>query len=415
MRPNELAPLALALALLPAPACRAEDDAPAPLELSNAIRLNYASSDRVLSRERDFLLATFESKAAWRFSPQVRGALMLRAGSRLAPGSATGAELPYAYLDVRAGALDLRVGKQILAWGKTDAINPTDLVTPRDYTTLLPFDEDERSGTWGVRGTWYGSETLFATVFLGSRFSPSTLPFVSRDSQVYRIDDADGLPRQRAVRIGTAGGGVDFSLSAYRGPSLLAQAERSEQPAPGASVVTLRHRPIRMWGADLAGSVGKVGVRAEFASVRPDATPAMHDDMRDGMRAYRYLVVGADRGFFSDLNVNVQLFGRWSEEAAGDTVPARLNGVIFAQARKRTHGVTVRVANQWRNQTVSAELFAQHYLSDGSTYLRPMAGYAVNDRVKVTAGAAWYLGRPGTMFGVMRRNNGVFAEVRYSF
>jgi hypothetical protein len=77
--------------------------------------------------------------------------------------------------------------------------------------------------------------------------------------------------------------------------------------------------------------------------------------------------------------------------------------------------MTARVANQWKNQTVSAELFVQRYFGDGSTYLHPMASYAVSDHLKLTAGAVWYLGREQTLFGVMKRNRAVFSELRYAF
>ena len=68
-----------------------------------------------------------------------------------------------AYLDLSHGPLDLRIGKQIIAWGRADRINPTDNLTPRDYTLLVPDDDDQRLGTPAVKATSRGARPSPAT------------------------------------------------------------------------------------------------------------------------------------------------------------------------------------------------------------------------------------------------------------
>lgn len=375
------------------------------VRFSNAVRLNYASSDRWLSDERYYYLATFESKALLDLAPSVRATLQLRASRTMGPLERSSVQLPFAYLDVKTTSVDFRIGKQILAWGRTDALNPTDVVSPRDYTTMLPFDEDERRGVWGVRSNVYASETVVASLFYGWRFKPSTLPFVS-DRFGFDLDAA--RRRQLGLRVSTSNADFDFSVSAYRGASLLAEARHVD-----GGITSFGYPEIDMLGADFASNFGKYGVRIEGASVRPRAA---NPDGGTGMRPYRYLVAGADRTFFSDLNVNVQLFGRWSGSGPGpEGAIERINNLIFVQTRKNTYGMTFRVANQWMNQTLGAELFVQRYFGDGSTYLHPQISYAISDHWKGTAGAAWFTGRDGSLFGVMKKNNAVFGELRYSF
>jgi hypothetical protein len=386
------------------------------VKLTNALRLNYASSDKWLSDETHYVLATFESKAVVAISPMVRGAFQVRAGTVSGPLGRSSVRFPFAYLDVKTPAVDFRIGKQILAWGRTDALNPTDVVTPRDYTTMLPFDEDERAGLWGVRSNVYLSDAVVASVFLGVRSRPSTLPFVSRDAERYQFDTAGARRRQIGVRVSTSTGDMDFSVSAYRGASLLGQAMRIDT-VPGQPDVTVLGYPlIDMLGADFAKNFGKYGVRIEGASIRPHNHAALSTL---GMQPYRYLVAGADRTFLSELNVNLQLFARWADNGAlpQNSAPRveALNNLIFVQTRKHTYGMTMRIANQWSNQTLGAELFVQHYIGDNSTYLHPLVTYAISDQVKIAAGAVWYHGKEGTLFGVMKRNNAIFSELRYSF
>lgn len=399
---NEARLSVLLLCLLSSLPARGDD----ALKLSNAIRLNYASSDKWLSDERHYYLASLETKAIADIAPRVTGALQLRAGAIAGPAQRSHAEFPFAYLDVKTAAVDFRIGKQILAWGRTDALNPTDVITPRDYTVMLPFDEDERSGAWGVRSNIYANETVVASLFYGVKFKPSTLPFVSRGERQYVFDTDGARRRQLGLRVSTSNEDFDFSVSAYRGASMLAEAGRVD-----GSTTYLHYPVIDMLGADFAKNFGKYGVRIEGAAIRPRATSP------NGMQAYRHLVAGADRTFLSDLNVTIQLFGRWTErgpEGTGGQVEA-MNNLIFVQTRKNTYGTTFRIANRWRNQTVGAELFVQHYFGDGSTYLHPQATFAVTDHVKIAAGALWYLGKRGTLFGTMKKNNALFSELRYSF
>lgn len=405
--------LGLLVACLFLPLASQGQEAPA-VRLSNALRINYASSDKLLGDQRHLGLATFESKALIDIAPAVTAALQVRASG----GRHGGAAFPFAYLDLKTSAIDLRIGKQILAWGRTDALNPTDIVTPRDYTTLLPFDEDERRGTWGVRTNVYATESVLASLFYGVKFKPSTLPLASDATQSFAFDTAGARQQQLGLRLSSSGDVLDASVSAYRGASLLPQAERIETLPGQVTLTRMRYPLVTMLGFDLAGNLGRVALRVEGASVRPEQPEAPG---RHGMRPYRYLVAGADRSFFSDLNITLQVFGRWADEGPADAAPGEeqriemLNNLIFVQTRKNTYGMTARVANQWWNQTLSAELFVQHYFGDGSSYVHPMVSYALTDQLKVSAGAQYYRGRAQTLFGTMKNNNAVFTELRYSF
>jgi len=181
----------------------------------------------------------------------------------------------------------------------------------------------------------------------------------------------------------------------------------------GQQSVLMRYPDIRMYGFDLAKNVGKYGVRIEGSSVQPDEEGSTVGTMQP----YHYMVVGVDRTLFGDFNINLQLYIRENkpEDAGPPSTVSYINGLIFAQSHQTTNGITLRLANQWRNQTVSAEIFVQHYFSDGSTYLHPMISYAVTDEIKWTLGAAWYFGDNGTLFGVMEKNNNIFSELRFSF
>ncbi len=152
------------------------------------------------------------------------------------------APLRFDRLSVRfdLGAVKLEVGKQPLTWGRTDAINPTDNLTPRDWTDPL---REVRLSPWAVRVNverrrWEGELALVP------RYAPSRLPaFGDRWALVEpqpfpipafplagppeletRLDFAD--PRfpsttldnlQAGARLGRRGVRGEWALSYYRG------------------------------------------------------------------------------------------------------------------------------------------------------------------------------------------------------
>ncbi len=60
-------------------------------------------------------------------------------------------ELREGYADMYIGSLDIRAGKQVLSWGKSSFINPSDQFSPQDRTFRSPDMDDLRIGTWALR------------------------------------------------------------------------------------------------------------------------------------------------------------------------------------------------------------------------------------------------------------------------
>ena len=66
-----------------------------------------------------------------------------------APG--TFVDLREAYVNAYLGPFDLRLGKQIIVWGRADALNPTNNLTPVDFRIRSPLEDDIRLGNVGAR------------------------------------------------------------------------------------------------------------------------------------------------------------------------------------------------------------------------------------------------------------------------
>ena len=116
------------------------------------MRAGFWSSTRDLDSEEHLGAGLVWLKAARpitnRVSFLVEGLVALR--GPMDDGDVTG-ELREAYVDVRLGRLDLRLGRQIVAWGRADGVNPTDNLTGDDVTLLVP--DEGRPQTRRDRGS----------------------------------------------------------------------------------------------------------------------------------------------------------------------------------------------------------------------------------------------------------------------
>jgi len=396
--------------------CQSVAAADTPVSLSGSVRADYFGSTRTLDDRRDLLGATLQVKGIARPSDNTSIKVEARATSpaigRSSPKS--DASLVEGYASLNAGRWDWRLGHQIVAWGRADGINPTDVVSPRNTTVLLPFDVDQRRGIWGAMGTYALSSETSLSLLWKTDFEPTGIAIPADERSNYQFQEPDHQQAQWGMRLNRAGDDVDWSVSLFRGHSLLPNAG-PDQPAPGMPL-RLTYPLITMLGADLAKNFGAFGTRFEAAYTVPVNTPRAQEP---GLRRNLYVVAGVDRTFFPRLNVNVQAFVRhaWGLPNALDgqyTTAQGFNAATFMQQRPWVHGLTLRVSNAWLHDTLEAEVFVQRFFRDDDTFVQPMVTYAFSDAVRGTVGAQYYAGS-GAQFGPMKRNRGLFAELRYSF
>ncbi len=155
-----------------------------------------------------------------------------------------------AYVDIFFDTLDVRVGNQIISWGRTDFINPTDVINPLDLTNMLTGETAERKvPTFAVKLDYYHGNTT-AELVVAPFFQEYKYDLVGSDWAIFhyglfseyvggafpwadRLDDESqklinrssltfSLPNQPAdspeniqggIRISSKYRGWDFSLS----------------------------------------------------------------------------------------------------------------------------------------------------------------------------------------------------------
>ncbi len=387
--------------------------------LSGSLRGAYWSSSRSLDDRENLAVGALWLHAASQLAPAV--SLSLDGWVRnddLFQADATSGKFREGYLDLGVGPIDLRIGKQIIAWGRADSINPTDNLTPTDLTLLVPEDTDRRSGTTGIVASYHRGGVSVTGVWLPT-FEPDVIPIQRPPPPfILREREPSDPVSQWALKVERTGGRADWSISYYDGFDLRPDLEISDVGLSGITLALTHHR-IRVIGADVAATWGPYGLRGEAAY-----TFTEHSGTRLQVKSpFFFLVVGGDRTFPGNLNVNLQYILRVitdyrSPVDVADPVEravATEQALINAQLDQSQHSISLRVGKKWLNDTLEGEVAAVVSLTRLDYVLRPKITYAVTDRLKVTVGADVFRGAVRSFFGRLRDTSTAYAELRWDF
>jgi len=419
--------LLLAGALLPGPARGEEPPAGGgtlhniieQTDISGSIRGSYWSSSRSLNNENNLGVAALWLRGRSQLAPAVAlvadGWVM---NDDLFVARSTNALLREGYLDVKIDALDLRIGQQIIAWGRADRINPTDNLTSRDFTLLVPEDSDQRTGTVGMTATYRLAGYSLIGVWLPT-FQPNIIPLLTPP------DPFVLLPRQLpnepvsqfALKVDKTGGPVDWSVSFFDGFDLYPDLE-----IVGTSLtkinVALTYHHIQVIGADAAAVWGPYGFRAEMAY-----TFTEHWKNSQVKSPFFFMVLGADRTFLGNLNVNLQFILRVISDFQNPIdVPnpaaravAIEQATINSQLDRVQESISLRVGKKWLNETLETEVASVVGLIRLDYAVRPKVKYAITDRLRATVGGDIFRGPSPSFFGRIQDTSTAYVELRWDY
>ena len=321
-------------------------------------------------------------------------------------------ELREGYVDFSTENFDLRAGRQIIAWGRTDAVNPTDNLAMRDYTLHTPDDVDQKSGVGALKGAYHAGDFRFIAAWL-PEFRPNRLPFPKGIPPMSEEKPGNGW-EQWAGKVEYSGGDYDCSVSYFDG------FDHNPDFALTSAGVTMRYGRLKAYGADGAFTSGRYGFRAEAAFLTSEDSTGENPFVKNPVI---FAVAGGDRTFGDNLNINLQyLFRRVTNYRTLDliTPPPVLplaEAAAFAanQYDETQHGMSFRIGDKWLNNTLEAEIAGLVWLQQGDSLIRPKISYALNDAVSVSMGAESYQGPRNSFFGRLTDFTTFFIESRWHY
>jgi len=392
-----------------------EESTALPVEINGFIRGMTYAGQSTEKQEADLKAALAELDLQFRVRKgdwgQGFAQFRMRRGSELGE-TVSEIELREAYAAFYLGALDLRIGHQIVVWGRADGINPTNNITPQNMLRRSPDEDDRRQGNTMLRA-FYAANPFRLECIWTPVYASSTLPLglIPLPEAVVLTDTwtPPSLLKEGniAVKLHLETAKFDGSLSLFNGyaplPGLAAAL-----PSDGSAVhVTPTPYRTRILGADLQTTWGPTGLRGEVAWKTPHAdagvfTPTPEEEI--------HAVLGLDRSW-GNFNLILQYefkhVPHWSTPVLPAVYPLDPLGFLFieknrmlsGQLEKTQHGLIARPSWTLCHETLSLEMLTLYRLTTEEWMLAPRLRYDLADALTLTLGADLYGGPEATLFG----------------
>ncbi|MEA1914628.1 MAG: DUF1302 family protein [Campylobacterota bacterium] len=295
---------------------------------------------------------------------------------------------------------DIKIGRQIVVWGKSDNIRITDIINPMDNRNPGMVDiEDLRLGRTISKLDYYmGQWSLSAMLLHENRFSK--MPEVGSDFAV-GASRAMQQPSNTLDNIGIA-----MSLSGqFNGYDLAFYYANTYVDKPYVKNAILQYDKSNMLGVAYNKVWDSFLFKAEMAyfdNIRYNST--REDKARlDALVGFEYN--GISDGSFSYEIANRHISNYENQMLAGDNVDK--------DEVQHAFRFTQSYMNQTLDFTALYSAFGKEF-NDGG-FVRAWLDYDINDSVSSTVGVINYLGGNDVMIDQMRNNDRVFASIKYSF
>jgi hypothetical protein len=303
---------------------------------------------------------------------------------------------------IHRGKVTAEIGRQLIRWGKTDILNPTDRFAPKDY--LSSVVDTDFLGVTAARVTYESGGNTVDLVWQ-PWFTPSRTPLLDQrwtalPPQAAGVSIVDAGARypggsQVGARWNHVGSGYEYSLCVFDGYQNLPSFDVLLTPLTASVELTRTYPNLRLYGGDAAVPLPWVTVKGEaayFTSSTPGAEEYALYVIQLERQVKEWSFVGGYAGsvvtrdaasplqFAPDRGFAKSFVGR-----AGLTIDA--NRSLAIETAVRAEGSFVRFEY--------SQLFGQHW--------------------RATGGIAWIRGDMNDFLGEYRRNSYASLAIRYSF
>lgn len=359
-----------------------------------------------------------------------------------------GLEFREAYVDLYSlglKKLDLRIGRQVIAWGTADALNPTGNLSPDDLEDIFNFGE--KLGVNALNASYYLGDNLTINGVYVPIFTPATLPFgdfanafsapmdLPPGMTVRALSDTVILPERKpsessqiGLKASTNLFGYDLSLSYFKGRDdlpILSKATITMDPAEAVGTVDIAteliYPEMQVIGADFAGSIGSIGIWGEGAFVRPEKVklttiaPSPTTGQMEATQTialddepYFKFVLGGDYTFKNGLYFNGQYLHGFLHERGknelNDYFTFRLEKTFLNNKFKLVPIGGAIAINDWED-------VKNNY---GLVYA-PELSYYPSDNVELNVGSFIIDGKGANMFGSIKDLDEILFRLKVSF
>lgn len=325
------------------------------------------------------------------------------------------------YLDIPAGPIELRLGKQNIVWGEMVGLFFADVVSARDQRDfILPDFEIIRIPQWALRVERFGQAYHAEAIWIpypevdiigkpGAEFYPlqqSAAPGFAQ--QFNEVDKPPHNVRNSnfGLRVSTVRRGWDVSAFYYRSTDVNPTFYREVTPSPVPTFTfTPRHERISQVGGTVGKDLGPTVLKAEmiYASGRKFNVTRLSEPSGVVPQDTLDYAVGLDFTLGARTRLNLQLFQRFFASHDPDLVH-----------EKHEDGLSVLLSTKigagWE-----PELLLISGLNRRDSLLRARLGWVPERNWRLVLGIDVFAGEAPGFFGRFDGNDRVYLETRYDF
>jgi len=300
------------------------------------------------------------------------------------------------------GKVTAEFGRQIIRWGKTDILTPTDRFAPKDY--LSSVVDSDFLAVPAARITIAGANDSFDAIWQ-PWFTPSRTPLLNQrwtalPPELNGVTIADAGARypgrsQFGLRWNHIAPRYEYSLSYFDGFNNLPLFSASLDPATAAVRAQRFYPSMRMYGADTAIPLPWLTVKGE-AGYFTSTTPGAQD--------YVLYVIQVERQI-----KEWSLVGGYAGEAV---TSGAANALSFTPDRGFAKSF---VGHATLTIDVNRSLTVETAVRSAGSFVRFEYSQAFGEHWRVTPGVAWIRGDMTDFLGQYHRNSYASLGVRYSF
>lgn len=352
--------------------------------------------------------------------------------------SAVCCDVREAWVSVCKGPFDIKAGRQIIVWGRADAINPTNMITPKNETVLSSEHDDTRKGNELIQAKVKIGPSSLQGIWVPC-FRPDVLPIAGADIPAGITIADPAYPDTRlanggyALRAELTRPSIDGSISYFNGYPTMPGFDFTLTQA-GLGLIPRAYR-MHVGGADFSTVIGSIGLRGEAAIKYPSAEHETHVHVPNPHAQY---VLGIDKGI-GNWSVLCQYSGCYvfdytEVEEAMLTDPfdplaqaayayalasaeiRQLNRLFIGTADETNHSITGNLQWNTRYETLHLKLAGMYNVTTEDYAISPGVSYDIADAVNLTVGGRYIDGPKGNLNNMVSNlMSFVYAECKVSF
>jgi hypothetical protein len=349
-------------------------------------------------------------------------------------------DLKEAYVDIYdffIEHLNMRIGRQRIAWGTGDKLNPTDNLNPYDLENIWDFGR--HLGSDGLKAYYYLDNLSLTLVYI-PLFTPAVLPRGSWADALSppvelpggltlgSMTDSITLPQTSLWESSTLGVKIsfllfnfDFSLSYIYGRDFLPIADKSTLTTPALPVVDITNElfypRVHIGGADVAGEIFSIGVWAEVAVFFPEKVTLTTDLSALGMgtqensvleEPYVKYLLGFDYTFSNGIYINLQYLHGFIHERG----PENLHDYFILGMEWKLFDDKIKISPL--SGGIEIDDFTDIAGNYAFFYSPQICLYPI-DNAEISIGCIIIQGADTTTFGRAKDNDEFYIRMKYSF